>query len=127
MQRERRVVRWLRHAFAVEAADTFEATPEERAAADKLLRALVRRGLGTPALLMLECSRPLNFVASQFLLFVGPVAELIFDRAAYRTFIGLLERRGSVEYLCRRLEALLQEPPAADGPTPADANEDESR
>ncbi len=111
MQRECRVVRWLRHAFAVESADTFRITPEERAAADRLLRAVVRRGLGTPALLMLECSRPLNFVASQFLLFVGPVAELIFDRREYRLFVGLLERRGSIEYLCGRIEQLLQEPP----------------
>ena len=104
------MVRWLKHAFAIESAESFQITPEERAATEKLLRAIVRRGLGTPALLMLESSRPLNFVASQFLLFVGPVAELIFDRATYRTFVGLLERRGSVEYLSARLEALLHEP-----------------
>ena len=97
---------WIRHAFAVEPPGPAEPTLDERRLVDRLCMEIVRRGLATPALLALECSHPLNFIGSQFLLFVAPLAEIIFPRKEYRTVIGFLERRGSVEFVCRRLERL---------------------
>lgn len=96
--------RWLKHAFAVEPPGPLTPTDDERRVLDRLAGEVARRGLAMPALLVLECSRPLNFVASQFLVFIAPFAELIFNPADYRTLRGLLERRGSVEYICRRIE-----------------------
>ena len=96
----------LKHAFAVEPSGATEPTEDERRLVDRLCRAIVRRGLTSPALIALECSRPLNCIGSQFLLFVAPLAEIVFPRDKYRTIIGFLERRGSVEYTCQQLERI---------------------
>jgi hypothetical protein len=97
---------WLKHAFAVESADQLRPSDEEAALVDRLAQAVVRRGMATPAILALECSRNLNFIASQVLVFFAPVARLIFNRGEYTLFTGFLERRGSIEYLCDRIEEL---------------------
>ena len=96
----------LKHAFAVEPSGATEPTEDERQLVNRLCRAIVRRGLTSPALIALECSRPLNFIGSQFLLFVAPIAEIIFPRDKYRTLIRFLERRGSIEYTCQQLERM---------------------
>ncbi len=96
---------WLKHAFAVESGAEFEPTEHEQALVDRLARAIARRGLVTPALFGLECSHNLNFLASQALVFAQPVAQLVFSPDEYQTFARFLDRRGSVEYFCRRLEA----------------------
>ncbi len=99
-------MQWIRHAFAVGPPGPVKASVDERRLVDRLCLEIVRRGMATPALLALECSHPLNFIGSQFLLLAAPIAELIFPRRDYRTLTGFLERRGSVEYVCRRLEWL---------------------
>ena len=111
----------LKHAFAVEPSGATEPTEDERKLVDRLCRAIVRRGLTAPALIALECSRPLNFIGSQFLLFVAPIAEMIFPRDKYRTIIGFLERRGSVDCVCERLESLSSRP-SADATEPSEEN-----
>ncbi|MCA9243960.1 MAG: hypothetical protein KDA32_08410 [Phycisphaerales bacterium] len=99
-----RLFGWLKHAFAVEPGE-FAPTDQETALVDRLAAAIARRGLSTPALIGLECSHNLNFLASQALVFTQPVAQLIFKPDEYETFARFLDRRGSVEYFCRRLEA----------------------
>jgi hypothetical protein len=80
-------------------------TDEDRALLDALADRLARRGLATPAILLLEASRPLGFVASQVLHFFRPLAgALVGDARAYDRLARLLERRGAVELLVRRLE-----------------------
>jgi len=44
-----------------------ELAPADREVLAKVASMLVRRRLGSPALMVLEMSRPINFVASQFL------------------------------------------------------------
>ena len=100
------MVRWLKHAFAVDPSGPAEPTEDEKRVVDRLAGEIVRRGLTAPALLFLESSRPLNFIGSQLLVFFAPFAELIFKPADYRALTGFLEHRGSVEYTCRRIEAL---------------------
>ena len=57
----------------------------------------------TPALMMLEMSRPLNYVSAQFLHFVQPFLVLIADAREYKAFTEFLEQRGSIDYICGRL------------------------
>ena len=73
---------------------------------DRLAGAVVRRGLTAPAILFLESVRPLNFVASQALLFFAPMVGLVLERRDYDTLQGLLERRESIELILLRIEAL---------------------
>jgi hypothetical protein len=101
---ERVLPSWFKHAFAVDPPGP--ATPDEleRDLIDRLCREIVRRRLTTPALVFLETSHPLNYIGSQFMLFFAPVVELIVAREKYRTLVGFLERRGSIEYICQRIE-----------------------
>ena len=95
---------WLKRAFAVDPPGPIKPTEEEQQIIDRLSRAIVRRGLAAPALMFLECSHPFNYVASQFLVFVAPVAQLIFDKSQYQILVKMLEKRGSIEAVCRRIE-----------------------
>jgi hypothetical protein len=94
----------LKHAFAVEPSGPAEPTPEQRAIVDRLCREIVRRHLTAPALLYLEVSRPLNYLGSQAMHFFRPIVAALFDTRGYEQFACFLERRGSVDYLCARLE-----------------------
>jgi hypothetical protein len=79
---------------------------EDRALLDRLAGGLARRGLATVAILFLESARPLGWVAAQTLHFFRPlVGGVVRDAPAYDRLAGLLERRGAVELLIRRLEA----------------------
>lgn len=84
-------------------ADALEAalSDEERALLDGLADGLARRRLGTVAILFLDSAKPLGFVASQLLHAFHPILG---GRSLERV-ARLLERRGAVELLIRRLEA----------------------
>ena len=99
-------MRWLTHAFAVDPPGPAEPTPEQRAVADSVCREIVRRHLTTPALMFLEMSRPLNFVGAQALHFFAPFLSAVTSADGHKHFATLLEQRGSVDYLCRRIEEL---------------------
>ena len=96
---------WLRNAFAIDPPGPTTPTADEEPVIARIVDAIVRRGLATPALLFLESSQPLNFIAAQFLVFIGPLARVVINGPAYNAFTAFLERRGSVETLCRRIEA----------------------
>ena len=98
--------KWLKHAFAVKAGNSEAPTPAQQAAADRLCREVVRRRLTTPALAFLEMSRPLNYLGSQALHFFQPLISSLADGEAAHHFAQFLERRDSVDYLCRRIEEL---------------------
>ncbi|HEY2251320.1 MAG TPA: hypothetical protein VGH74_09680 [Planctomycetaceae bacterium] len=97
---------WLKHAFAVEPEGPVEPTETQRAVVDRLCRQVVSRGLATPALIFLESVRPLNYVSSQTLHFFAPVLSAVADAHACGELAAFLEHRGSVDYLCRRIEEL---------------------
>ncbi len=92
----------LRHAFAIGRKD--ELTPEE----DRLLRILakeiVKRGMGTPAILFLEPFKPLSFIGSQIMVFFEPIVNAIFPTNTYEVLEQALEKRISVEILIRYIE-----------------------
>jgi hypothetical protein len=97
---------WLKHAFAIEPDGPVEPTTAQKVVVDRLCRQVVERGLATPALVFLESVRPLNYVTSQTLQFFAPVISTVADPNACRNLADFLERRGSVDYLCRRIEEL---------------------
>jgi hypothetical protein len=97
---------WLKHAFAIEPEESVEPTDAQRTVIERLCRQVVSRGLATPALIFLESVRPLNFVSSQTLHFFAPVLSAVADPQACRELAEFLEHRGSVDYLCRRIEEL---------------------
>lgn len=79
-------------------------SPEDEELLDRISRATVRRGLGVPAIFLLESSKPLNFLGSQFLHFLSPMVHSVFDAKDLDRFAVLLERRETVEELIRRIE-----------------------
>lgn len=97
---------WLRHAFAVEPDGPAGPTAAERALVERLCRAVVRRRLTAPALVLLEVGRPMSYLAAQGMHFFAPLAAAVFDAESYGRFAAFLERRGSIDYLCRQLESM---------------------
>jgi hypothetical protein len=81
-------------------------TDEDRAFLDELAEGITRRRLGAAAMFFLESMKPLGFVGSQLLIFLQPIVQIIWSNPArYQRLVSILERRGSVELLLRRLEA----------------------
>ena len=79
---------------------------EERDLLDDLAEKISKRKMIAPALFVLESSKPLAFVSSQVMLFLRPlVGALWTNPVTYDRINQILERRGSLELLLRRLEA----------------------
>jgi hypothetical protein len=97
---------WLRHAFALDPPGPAVPTDAQRPVVERLCLEVVRRHLTVPALAFLEMSRPLNGLAAQTLHFFSPVLSVLGTGDEHRRFAEFLEHRGSIEYLCRRIEDL---------------------
>lgn len=79
---------------------------DERALLDDLAERISRRKMIAPALFFLESSKPLAFVSSQVMLFFRPIVGTMWaNPVTYDRINQILERRGSLELLLRRLEA----------------------
>jgi hypothetical protein len=73
---------------------------------DELADAITRRHLATPALFFLESMRPLSFVGSQMMVFLRPMVSMVWTNPhRWDQLARVLEERGSVDELARRLEA----------------------
>lgn len=96
---------WWRNAFAMPGTSAAPLTERQERMLDRIAREVSDRGMSVPALLFLESVKPLNFVGSQALVFFSPLARTVFDPADYDEFTKLLEDRGSIELLARRIEA----------------------
>lgn len=95
-----------RHAFAVDEPGSAEPSDAQRAVVDRVCTEVVRRHLTTPALVFLEMFRPMNYIGAQAMHFFGPIVTAVLRGDGYRHFTEFLERRGSVDTLCRRLEEI---------------------
>lgn len=73
---------------------------------EELAQALHRRGLGTPAIALLEAHKPLSFVASQALLALSPLIAVVAGRFPIEDYAGLLEDSSNVDRVISRLEEL---------------------
>ena len=106
----KRLRSWFSHAFAVEKETEFDPNEDDRALIDVVCAEVVRRHMATPATLFLESTRPLNYIGSQTMTFFEPVMRAVLrNPAKWEQFARILEHRGSIEYLCRRIETLEDE------------------
>lgn len=101
-----RSVGWLKHAFAIDPPGPATPNEAQEVLVEKLCAEVVRRRLTAPALLLLEMSQPLNYVSAQLLHFLQPLVAVMADGDGYLQLTRFLERRGAIEYVCQRLEAI---------------------
>lgn len=79
---------------------------EERAFLDELADGIAIRRLTPAALFFLESMKPLGFLGSQAMVFFRPLVQVVWSSPQkYDLAARLLERRGAIELLLRRLEA----------------------
>jgi len=100
------VPEWLKHAFAIDPPGAAVPTARQAEVIDRICREVVRRRLTTPALMMLEMSRPLNFVTAQAIQFFDPMVAAVTDADGHREFAAFLEHRGSIDHFARRIEEM---------------------
>lgn len=94
----------FRHAFALDPPGPAQPTEAQQPVIDRVCTEVVRRHLSVPALAFLEMSRPLNNLAAQAIHFFSPVLSVVVTGDEHRRFAEFLEHRGSIDYLCRRIE-----------------------
>ncbi len=99
----------LKHAFAVDATGAVEPTDAQRPAVEWVCAQVAKRSMTLPGLIVLEMMRPLNYIGAQVMHFTSPGVWAIAPKhiyGGYSHFARFLENRGSVEYMCRRIEEL---------------------
>ena len=83
-----------------------ELTDDDRKLLDELAEAVAKRRMATPAIFFLESVKPMGYIASQVMHFFRPVIQAVWTNPmTYDRIAKILERRGSIELLLRRLEA----------------------
>ncbi len=70
----------------------------------KVAKRVVELRLTPIAIVLLESSKPLSFLASQVLVFFQPIVTSILPLASYESFITLLENRDNLEKLIQSIE-----------------------
>ncbi len=83
-------MQWLKHAFAIEPQGPADPDPEQLVLLDRLCREIVKRRLTTPALALLEMSRPLNYMSSQLLHFLAPLISAVSNAQGHRRLADFL-------------------------------------
>jgi hypothetical protein len=97
---------WLKHAFAIDPPGPAQPNEAQAFIVERICREIVRRRLVAPAKIALEMGRPLNHLSAQALHFFQPFVTVLGGAAAYDEFASFLERRGSIEYISARLDAI---------------------
>lgn len=75
----------------------------------KLAEKIVDMKLTPLAIVLLESSKPLSFVASQLMVFFQPIYAAIFPTQPYNEIAVLLENRANLELLIREIEKVENE------------------
>lgn len=76
---------------------------------DKVARFVAERGMASAGILMVESLRPLHGIGSQFMYFILPFAEVIFDSKKYQQFALMLEKEEYIRQLVTRMDELDEE------------------
>ena len=99
----------LKHAFAVDEPGAVEPSDAQRPAVEWICTQIAKRHLSTPGLIFFEMTRPLNYLGAQVMHLTSPGVWAIAPKhiyGGYKNFAEFLENRGSIEYMCRRIEEL---------------------
>jgi hypothetical protein len=103
---QNRLKDWWNHAFAVSPAHQ-AITEEDKIIAQKVATFIVGRKLSAPAIMLLETGRPLNYIGSQFLVFLSPFISIIFSNSKeFDSFTLFLEKRDSIPCIIKHIETL---------------------
>ena len=94
-----------------EASNEAGRTAEDERLLDRIAAGVVRWEMSVPAIFLLESSKPLNFVGSQFLHFLSPIIHSLVDARGLDRFAVMLEKRDTLEELIVRIERADQEKP----------------
>lgn len=76
---------------------------------DRVARYVAERGMASAGILVAESLRPLHGIGSQFMYFILPFAEILFDSQKYQQFALLLEKEDYVKQLITRMDELDEE------------------
>ena len=76
---------------------------------DKVARYVAERGMASAGILVTESLRPLHGIGSQFMYFILPFAEILFDSKKYQQFALLIEKEEYVRELINRMDELDEE------------------
>jgi len=71
---------------------------------ERIAERVVNMRLGTVAIVLLESTKPLSFIASQVLVFFEPIVRALFNPKDYKRFYEMLEDRNNIEKLIQRIE-----------------------
>ena len=71
---------------------------------DSIADRVLAHGFGTPCIFFLEMSKHLSFVASQMLVFMGPLATTFISSNSYYDFTEILQDKKNIEYLIDKIE-----------------------
>jgi hypothetical protein len=87
-----------------------ELTPERRKELiDKIATEVVKRGLETPAIMLLETFKPLSFIGAELAIFyLFPYIKAITTSPTVDEVTALFHDRSAVEDLIRRIEELVE-------------------
>jgi hypothetical protein len=80
-------------------------TEAELGVIDRFAALVVKWDMTTPAILLLESVKPMNYISSQLLVFAEPIVQSVFNFRDYETFREALEKRQSIEETLQRIEA----------------------
>ncbi len=72
---------------------------------ERLAKQISRWRLTAPAILLLQVTRPLSFIASQGLLLCQPLLSFVYDASRVADYAELLADRASIDRLVAQLEA----------------------
>jgi len=81
-------------------------TERQQKLLEKIATFIAEKGFTVPALLFMETSQPLNFITSQFMIFLEPFLTIIIPRDSYNDIQLLLEQRKGIEYFLTILEEM---------------------
>ena len=99
----------LKHAFDIGDSESYNPDEKQKIIVDKVCREVVKRHLVMPATILLETFRPLNYIGSQVMHFFQPIISAVLSGDGYTDFSQFLEQRGSVDYLCQRINEIEDE------------------
>lgn len=84
-------------------------SPDDRAMLESIARWLGERRLSVPAIVLLESTKPLNFIGSQLLFFFEPIVKAVVQGRNYTRFASIMEDRENVEEFLQLIETIDQE------------------
>ena len=82
---------------------------DEESAIEKIAQRVVREGMGAAAIVFLESTKPVSFIAGQAAIFATPFIGGFIEPMRLERYAELFGRRDFVERLIRRIEELEDE------------------